>query len=259
MTYRETDLIDKISAYFAASGIDPSDPGALSTFDQYHAGGTQAVDLLLPSLDLSADSSLLDVGSGFGGPARYIADKVGARVVGVDITPSYVEAATWLTELSGLSDRVSFLHCDIADYHPESLFDAVITMHVQMNVAAKQRWYREISRRLGPTGRLAIWEVCRSGDEQPEWPMPWSLDGTDSHLATPDELHEAITSAGFDTVEWQDSTTWVSNWFDALRPAGPPAGPALLDDGLTRVLNYLGAVRHGTVTIYRGAFAKTNP
>ena len=206
MTYQETDLITKIDKFLADSGVDATDPAALNAFDQYHAGGAAAVDLLIPSLRVTSESTVLDVGAGFGGPARQIAVQTGTRVVGVDITGSYVETATWLTERCGMSDRVTFHEVDIADYRPDDLVDAALTMHVQMNVADKAAWYRVIADRLKVGGRLAIWEVCRTGAAQPAWPMPWSMDGSDSFLATPDELEEAIVSAGFETVEWEDAT-----------------------------------------------------
>ena len=131
-------------------------------------------------------------------------------------------------------------------------------MHVQMNVEAKSAWYRAIADRLVDGARLAIWEVCRSGDRQPTWPVPWSLDGTDSFLATPDDLEAAIVAAGFETVEWVDATPWVADWFAALQAGGPPAGPALLDDGFTRVLHYVAGHQDGTIVVRRGLFVKTS-
>jgi cyclopropane fatty-acyl-phospholipid synthase-like methyltransferase len=257
VTYQETDLIAKIDRFLTDAGIDPTQSSALNGFDQYHAGGAAAVDLLIPSLKLTSQDTVLDVGAGFGGPARQIASLTGARVIGLDITGPYVEAATWLTERCGLSDRVSFQEVDIADFQPDGLADAAITMHVQMNVAAKSAWYAQIAERLVPGGRLAIWEVCRSGNHQPTWPMPWSIDGTDSFLATPDELKADIISAGFETREWEDTTTWVTDWFAALQAGGPPTGPALLDEGFTRVLNYVTALNDGTTVVRRGAFTKS--
>ena len=256
MTYQETDLIAKIDRFLTQSGIDATDSSALNAFDQYHAGGADAVDLLIPTLHLTSQSTLLDVGAGFGGPARQIASQTGARVFGVDITASYVETATWLTKRSGLDDRVSFQQVDISDFRHGDPFDAAITMHVQMNVDDKSHWYRAIAARLAEGGRLAVWEVCRSGSRQPTWPMPWSLDGTDSFLTTPDELETDVVSAGFETVEWVDVTTWVTEWFTALQAGGPPAGPALLDNGLTRVLNYIAALQDGTIVVRRGSFIK---
>jgi len=256
MTYQETDLIAKIDKFLTDSGVDATDPVALNAFDQYHAGGAAAVDLLIPSLRVTSESTVLDVGAGFGGPARQIAGRTGARVVGVDITGSYVEVATWLTDGCGLGDRITFHEVDIADYQPHELADAALTMHVQMNVADKAAWYCAIADRVAVSGRLAIWEVCRSGAAQPTWPMPWSIDGSDSFLATPDELKEAIVSAGFETVEWEDATAWVTDWFAALQTGGPPAGPALLDDGFTRVLNYLAGLGDGTIVVRRGSFVK---
>ena len=256
MTYQETDLIAKIDAFLTEAGVDPTDSSALNAFDQYHAGGAAAVDLLIPTLQLTSESTVLDVGAGFGGPARQIARQTGARVVGVDITSSYVETASWLTERCGLSDRVAFEEIDIAEYRHDSPIDAAITMHVQMNVEFKSDWYRAIADRLVGGGRLAIWEVCRLGARQPIWPMPWSLDGTDSFLATPDELEAAIVAAGFETAEWEDASAWVADWFAALQAGGPPVGPALLDDGFTRVLNYVAALQDGTIVVRRGLFFK---
>jgi len=256
MTYQETDLVAKIDRFLTEAGVDTTDPGALNAFDQYHAGGAAAVDLLLPSLHLTGESTVLDVGAGFGGPARQIASTTGATVVGVDITASYVEAAVWLTERCGLADRVSFHEVDIAEYRPDGPFGAAITMHVQMNVPDKAAWYGEIAQRLTDGGRLAVWEVCRSGDDQPTWPMPWSLDGSDSFLVTPSELEAGIVGAGFESVEWEDATGWVLEWFAALPVGGPQAGPALLDDGFTRVLHYVAALQDGTTVVRRGSFVK---
>ena len=256
MTYQETDLMAKIDRFLADAGVDAADPAALNAFDHYHAGGSDAVELLIPSLGVSADDTVLDVGAGFGGPARQIAFRTGARVVGVDITGSYVDVATTLTRRCGLGDRVSFHEVDIADFRPEQPADAAITMHVQMNVADKAAWYGEIADRLADGGRLAVWEVCRAGDAQPVWPMPWSLDGTDSFLTTPAELEAAIVASGFEAVEWEDATAWVNEWFAAIQAGGPPAGPALLDDGFTRVLNYAAGLADGTIVVRRGSFVK---
>lgn len=68
--------------------------------------------------------------------------------------------------------------------------------------------------------------------------MPWSLDGSDSFLATQAELKHAITLGGFDVVEWQDETAWVNTWSAATLGDGAPRPglilPMLLEDRLTR-------------------------
>jgi len=256
MTYQETDLKSKIKGYFESASIDPSHSTALHAFDQYHAGGIAAVDLLSSSLNLTAKDIVLDVGSGFGGPARRIAEQTGARVVGIDITESYVEIANWLTQICSLDNTVSFENVDISDFRSGVSFDAAITMHVQMNVADKSSWFRQISEHLGVEGRLGIWEVCRTGTIQPTWPMPWSIDGTDSFLVTPSDLEAGIVSAGFETLEWEDATAWVIEWFTGLQFGGPQVGPSLLDDGFTRVINYASALESGTIEVRRGLFAK---
>jgi SAM-dependent methyltransferase len=260
MTYTETGIIDTIER-LAGTTLSALPQAQLDGIDQFHAGGPEAVERLIPGLRLTGKMSVLDVGSGLGGPARQLARAVGCQVVGVDITASYVNAALDLTRTAGLTDSVRFVHTDLADFE-QTDFDAAYTIHVQMNVADKRSFFTQIARHLRPGARLAIFEVCRSGDSEPALPLPWSLDGSDNFLATADELRDTIQSSGFTPVEWVDESAWIRAWFDDLGgrlAAGPaPAAlPALLADGPTRMLNYAIAVSTGAVTVRRGAFVLT--
>ena len=132
-----------------------------------------------------------------------------------------------------------------------------------MNVADKRGFFGAIARHLRPGAGFACFEVCRTGAEEPPLPLPWSLDGTDSFLATPEELHTTIASCGFDGVEWVDETEWVRSWFAGAGARGmvdattsPVTLPALLVDGPTRLVNYAVAIMDGVVGVYRGSFTR---
>jgi len=262
MTYTETDLaatIEQLAGDELAALTQPQ----LDGIDQFHGGGAEAVDRLLPSLGLTPAMTVLDVGSGLGGPARQVARSTGCTVVGVDITQSYVDAARALTEAAGLSGRVDFICTDIARVERRD-FDAAYTMHVQMNVADKWVFFSGIASRLRPGARLATFEVCRSGPDNPVFPAPWSIDGTDSFLATPDDLLTTIQDSGFATVEWVDETGWILDWFQGLGVRLTSGGtaatlPGLLTDGPTRMMNFAGALSDGLLTVHRGAFTIAPP
>src|SRR5271154_334345 len=161
MTYTETPALGRLLSDYP--DLDASADGALDNLDQFHIGGAEATDLLIGSLALAPGDRVLDVGSGFGGPARQIARRTGNQVTGIDITPAYVDAARDLSTKAGLGDLTDFRAGDIATFEPDPLFPAAITMHVQMNVQDKTAWFAHIARCLAPGGRLAVWEVCQPG------------------------------------------------------------------------------------------------
>jgi SAM-dependent methyltransferase len=262
MTYEETSVTHTIDRLMSEQpDLDASTTGALDNLDQFHIGGADAVDLLIPTLALAEADVVLDVGSGFGGPARQLARRTGNRVLGIDITPAYVDAARDLTEKAMLADLVDFETSDIAALPTDRPFQAAITMHVQMNVEDKAGWFEQIGRRLEPGSRLAIWEVCGTADHDLGWPMPWSLDGSDSHVVDASSLHTAVERAGFSTIEWAQQSAWVQAWIVETMARGVPAGPALpmlLDDGYTRILNFATALTNGALEVWRGCFSK-NP
>ncbi len=255
MTYAETDLVATIER-LSGGEVAALTQAQRDQLDQFHAGGREAVDRLLPSLRLQPGMTVLDVGSGLGGPARQVAQASGARVIGVDITPAYVEAARAMTHAAGLDAQMAYVCSDISALETTE-FDAAYTMHVQMNIADKQTFFTEIARHLRPGARLATFEVCRTHQSRPALPLPWSLDGTDSFLATADELRHSIRSSGFEVIEWVDETAWIRRWFEgvAQRMAGDATAaalPALLDDGPLRMLNFAAGLADGALTVLRG-------
>jgi hypothetical protein len=132
-------------------------------------------------------------------------------------------------------------------------------MHVQMNVSDKAAFFAAIARRLRPGARFAVFEVCRTGEPQPSPPLPWSLDGTDSFLATAAQLRATIESCGFEVEEWADETGWILKWFEDAATRMAAAGsratlPAILADGPVRMMNFAGAIATGTLSIHRGSF-----
>jgi SAM-dependent methyltransferase len=260
MTYGETTVGQTIDRLLSEHpDLDASAGGALDNLDQFHIGGADAVDLLIGGLALAEGDRVLDIGSGFGGPARQIARRTGNRVTGVDITPAYIDVSRDLTARAGLRDLVHFQTGDIATFEPDPLFQAAITMHVQMNVQDKTAWFAHIARCLVPGARLAIWEVCQPRQADLPWPMPWSLDGTDSFVVTAGSLRASIEQAGFTAAEWTNETAWVQAWITETFAGGLPAGPALpmlLDDGYTRVINYAAALSNGSLEVWRGLYTR---
>src|SRR5215472_5121130 len=75
----------------------------LAPLDQFHLRGILATSELASAAGIEPLTRVLDLGCGIGGPARYLAARFGCRVTGVDLSPDFIGAATYLTARCGLS------------------------------------------------------------------------------------------------------------------------------------------------------------
>jgi sarcosine/dimethylglycine N-methyltransferase len=227
--YRATGLAARLKTALLALGPEDRQltPHALAALDQFHTRGLAATAELAKLAGIGAGMSVLDVGSGVGGPARFLAATCGCRVTGVDLSEPFVEAARYLTGRTGQDGQVSFETASALELPFESgRFDVVLLQHVAMNIADRSRLYREIRRVLKPGGRFATFDVVSTGGE-PHYPVPWARTPATSFLLTADATRAAIEPAGFRTLAWQDDTEAAKAWIAELRASGPPPSPNL--------------------------------
>lgn len=225
--YRALGLTERLKTALAAFDGQRLTPWQLAMLDQFHTRGLLATSELATLAGDTAETSVLDLGSGIGGPARLLAATYGCHVTGVDLSDSFVEAARWLTERTGQSGLVSFKTASALalPFDPGS-FDVVLLQHVAMNIADRAGLYREIRRVLNPAGRFAAFDVVTTGGE-PYYPLPWARTPATSFLLTGTATRQAIEAAGFRTVTWQDDTNPAKAWFAQQRTAAPMASPNL--------------------------------
>ncbi|MGW4533750.1 class I SAM-dependent methyltransferase [Nocardia sp. NPDC004340] len=179
----------------------------LALVEDFHTMGRIATGALVELAGLTAESRVLDAGSGIGGTARFIADSRGCRVTTVDLTEDYCETARWINKLVGLDDRITVRQGDVTDLpFADNSFDAIFSQHVQMNIADKDGLYREAYRVLDTGGLLAIWDITTASVGEPDFPLPWADRSDQSHLVTADNLRAAVERSGLTVEQWDDLT-----------------------------------------------------
>ena len=244
--YTRGDLAAKILEAAAADGVDSDNLTIddLAAYDEFHIRGREATIELASWAGLTDQDRVLDVGSGIGGPSRYLAANYGCSIVGIDLTSEYCDAATLFAERVGLADQVSYQQGDaLAMPFEDASFDIAWSQHAAMNIADKAVLYREIHRVLKPGGKLALYDIGRGPGEDVIYPVPWAGDPSISFLISPIELRDVLENAGFQISYFHDATRVAAlpRSTDEEEDGPPPAPPgvrlAMGEDWQAKVAN----------------------
>jgi SAM-dependent methyltransferase len=197
----------------------------LGPVEEFHIGGRQASADFLDQLDLQPDDSVLDVGCGLGGVARFAASRYGSRITGVDLTQEYVQTGRVLTRWVGLQDCIVLEQGSAtAMSYIDASFDKAYMMHVGMNIADKSALMNEVFRVLKPGGRLGIFDIMRTSDDELAFPVPWASEAKGSALATLGEYKLALEAAGFQLSAERNRHAFALAFFDKLHANTTAAG-----------------------------------
>ena len=264
--YGISGILNSILVALESSGkdLDALRLDDLAPVDEFHTRGKESTIEIANLAQLKSHHRVLDVGCGLGGSARYIANKYGCSVVGIDLTDEYIDVANKLTELVNLDEKVSFKQGSAIELpFTSEKFDIVWTEHTQMNIADKEKFYGELSRVLKPKGRLVFHDVFSGTVSEPYYPTPWAEYNSLSSLCTQVEAKTAIQKSNLEINEWKDKSEQSLEFFKEMikkteKSGPPPLGFHLLmgKTAKTKLLNLARNLEENRTSVVLGTALK---
>jgi len=174
---------------------------AMNTNGFYGVISKKGVSFLGDKLRLTPNSHVLDIGSGIGGPALFLAKKYRCKVTGIDISEYNYHASVDNTKKAKLEHLVDFVHGNGLELpFPDKSFTHVIGCDALCYFPDKIQLYTTIYRVLDPEGILGFLEAAH---ETPKHYHFEKLSGP-SYFESIDGYISKLKSAGFDEIQHYD-------------------------------------------------------
>ena len=212
--YGEMTSVDGVLGGARAAGLDLGDLSAADLYtrglDLHNLGGYPELESVAVAVELIAaptsDDLVLDVGCGLGGPSRFLTDRFGCRVTGVDLLPLRVDAATALAERLGFASRVEYRAADATSLpFEDGRFDQAWMLDVSIHIRDKRRLFGELARLLRAGGLLVVHEQMG-----PLPPAMLPLKRRAPYFAPSfKQFIGIVEDAGLRVQMWQDTTALV--------------------------------------------------
>ena len=159
-------------------------------------------------LDVTLNSSVLELGCGSGGYALHLVEKTGCRLVGLDLNAAGIRNANQLALAKGLASHARFEQCDVSKHLPfdDRAFDAVFSNDVLCHVPERPRVLAEMFRVLKPGGRMLFSDALVVGGLLSHEEIAIRSSIGFYVYSPPGENERLIAQAGFRNVRATDTT-----------------------------------------------------
>lgn len=240
----EDEILAKLSS--RGTNLDTLTEDELKDFDQDHYGGVHVVDVLADKAGIRREHHVLDVCSGMGGPARWIAYRYGCRVTGLDFTESRVEAAKRLTRRVRLDHVVDFVHGDATAMPlPDSRYDALIGQESWLHIPDKKALIQQCARVVKPSGTIAFTDIVLQARLTHDEEERLAAEMHASSLASADRYEELLAANGYRVELREDlSEEWKRILVDRLAMYRSLRDTTIAKFGEARFLEYDRAYSH---------------
>lgn len=210
--YNRPELLSALFRRLAHAGLSrgPCRFTDLLPYDQNHYFGTQALEAMQQTLRIGADSRVVNVGSGLGGPARFLAGTHGCQVLAIELQDDLHHAAVELTQRCGLAGKVHHVAGDftqIAQHLNQGSYDFVVSWLTVLHFSDRAGMFRQAYELLRPGGMFFAADFVQQGKlTEAEWRTLRTEVACPSLAASPSVYCHELAAAGFKIVRCDDET-----------------------------------------------------
>lgn len=167
---------------------------------------------------LAASMKVLDLGSGYGGAARYLARTYGCHVTALNLSETENARNREMTGQAGLSDLIEVVDGDFAEIPADAgQFDVVWSQDAILHSPRREQVMKEVARVLKPGGHFIFTDPMQA-DQVPEGVLQPVLDRI--HLASLGSFafyRSTLKAAGLEEVSIEDLTPQLVNHYSRVR------------------------------------------
>lgn len=214
---------DDLDPFYRALWGEHLHHGLWRTGDETPAEATaQLVTAVADRAQLPPRPTVCDVGCGYGGTARLLAERYHAQVIGLTLSPMQAHFAQTQPVVPGAPVPAYLLADWLDNPFPAQQFDAVIAIESTEHMADKLGCFAHAYRVLRPDGRLVVcaW-LARAGATPVEARFllePICREGRLAGLGTAQEYAALMAEAGLRVEQVEDVSAQVRRtWSVALR------------------------------------------
>jgi cyclopropane fatty-acyl-phospholipid synthase-like methyltransferase len=165
-------------------------------------------------IGVGAATSLLDIGSGTGGPACFLAGKLGCRVLGVDVSAVGHAQAEARAREQKISDQAQFRQGDIhAIELPAAAFDVILGLDSWCHIPRRPVLLQRCAELLRPGGRLAFYDHVERQALPEETRRRFCAQWRFAGLETPGSYLDALEAAGLRLVFHEETSAYAVRFY----------------------------------------------
>ncbi|GAA1913435.1 SAM-dependent methyltransferase [Streptantibioticus ferralitis] len=179
---------------------------------------------------LGPGRTVLDMGSGYGGAARYLAARFGCRVVAVNISEAQNRRHREINAARGLDELVEVVTGSFNDLPAsDGSFDVVWSQEALCHSGDRTRTLDEAARVLRPGGELVFTDIMATGDAPAGELAPLTARLAMGELATPGFYHRRLSELGMARVDFEDLSDHLVTHYVRLTEEVQERGDQLTD------------------------------
>lgn len=156
---------------------------------------------------LAADSRILDIGSGYGGASRYLADRFGCKVVALNLSEKENARNRLMSKAAALDSQITVVDGSFEDIPlNDASVDAVWSQDAILHSGRRERVIAEVARVLKPGGHFLFTDPMESGNCARVDLEPVLERIHLESLGSPEFYKAAAAAKGLELVSWTDMT-----------------------------------------------------